>query len=51
LLEDLLDRCPTTTETFGNLRQLQRDCLNPIVDQRPLFKAIEQRLINSSFDH
>jgi hypothetical protein len=51
LLEDLLDRCSAMNETFENLRQLQRDCLNPIVDQRPLFRAIEQRLINPNFDH
>jgi hypothetical protein len=50
LLEDLLDRCSVTDKFFENLRQLQQDCLNPIVDQRPLFKTIGQRLINPSFD-
>jgi hypothetical protein len=51
LLEDLLDRCSATDKSFENLRQLQQDCLNPIVDQRPLFKTIEQRLISPNFDH
>jgi hypothetical protein len=50
LLEDLLDRCSAMNETVENLRKLQQDCLNPIVDQRPLFKTIEQRLISPSFD-
>jgi hypothetical protein len=49
-LEDLLDRCSAVNETFEHLRQLQQNCLNPIVDQRPLFKTIEQRLISPSFD-
>jgi hypothetical protein len=51
LLEDLLDRCSAMNETVENLRKLQQDCLNPIVDQRPLFKTIEERLISPSFDH
>ncbi len=44
LLEDLLDRCSTDDKQVTNLRQLQRDCLNAIVGERPLFEAIEKRL-------
>ena len=49
LLEDLLDRCLVdeggrSQEQFEQLRSLQRDCMNRLVTQRPLFAEICDRL-------
>lgn len=44
LLEDLLDRCSAPDQDLATLRQLQRDCLNPIVDERPFFGMLEMFL-------
>ena len=46
LLEDLLDRCSVAEEdterpnTFDSLRQLQKDCMQSVPMNRPLFSKI-----------
>lgn len=47
LLEELLERCDTTSEEAGivtTMRELQRRCERMQADERPLFAEIHQRL-------
>ncbi|MEL6247622.1 MAG: protein kinase, partial [Cyanobacteria bacterium J06627_15] len=49
LLEDLLERCtdvasPNDKTTTEQLRYLQRDCMQPMPSNRPLFASMCERL-------